>query len=80
MHDRYEPISCAQYSRYEVAILRRRLLRVWWLGRRRQPRLETLRPLDLRTRKGAEYMIARDRYDALRVLRLDRIRRAEEIA
>ncbi len=80
MQRRYEPIPCDQYSRYELAILRRRSLRVCWLGRRGQTHIGTLRPLDLRTRSGAEYMIARDRGNALRVLRLDRIRRAQVLA
>lgn len=76
----YTPIPCAVYNRYEVAILSRTSLRIMWHGARGIDRVETLTPTDLRTRSGAEFMIARNRLGHRRVLRLDRIRTAEPIA
>ena len=79
MTNDYRPISCALYSGYELAILHREWLRVCW-GRGGQLRLETLRPIDLRTRRGQEFMIARNLNEVCLVLRLDRIRRALSMA
>lgn len=73
MNKAYTPISCEIYSRYELAILRGLRLRVAWRGGRSRLRIESLRPADLRTHRGAEYMIARSRTGRARVLRLDRI-------
>ncbi len=75
----YTPIPCAVYNRYEVAILNGQTLRVVWKSARDIDRVETLRPLDLRTRSGAEYMIARNHIGQFRVMRLDRIKRAEPL-
>ncbi len=77
MNKKYTPVSCETYSRYELAILRGQALRVCWKGARGTDRVETLVPLDLRTRRHAEFMIARDLYGRRRVLRLDRIQRAD---
>ncbi len=77
MNRTYTPIPCEIYSRYELAILRRQWLRVLWTGPRGTARLERLQPRDLRTRRGAEYLIARGRGGVARVMRLDRIRSAE---
>ena len=75
----YVPISCAEYSRYELAILRGQALRVSWHGARGVTRVEALRPVDLRTRRHAEFMIARNHLGQQRVLRLDRITSTERI-
>ncbi len=79
MNKDYTPIPCALYSRYEVAILNRRRLRVVWHGVRDVDRVETLTPMDLRTRSGGEYMIARNQLGQSRVIRLDRIKKSEVI-
>jgi Rho-binding antiterminator len=75
----YTPIPCAIYNRYEVAILNGKSLRVVWRSARNIDRLETLTPVDLRTRSGAEYMIARNHIGQGRVMRLDRIKNAEPL-
>lgn len=72
----YKPISCTLYNFYEVSILDRKILRIAWKSARGLDRIETLRPVDLRTRNRAEYMIARNQIGQCRVLRLDRIRSA----
>ena len=46
----YEPIDCGVYSGYELAILRRRHLRLTWRDREGLTRIDTVRPLDLETR------------------------------
>jgi Rho-binding antiterminator len=73
MSKRYVPIPCDIYSRYELAILRRQTLRIAWRGTHGIDRIEPLKPLNLRTRAGGEYMIARNPVGQRRVMRLDRI-------
>ena len=73
----YQPIPCELYSEYELVIIRHQALRVSWHDRHGVTRIETLRPRNLRTRTHQEFMIARTLAGERRVLRLDRIQRAE---
>jgi Rho-binding antiterminator len=69
----YQPIACDLYSHYELAILRRRQLRLtWYEGNVVYDRV--VKPLDLQTRNHAEYLIGRDADGAPVRIRLDRIR------
>lgn len=70
----YTPMDCAQYSRLELAIVQRRRLRLRWVWRG-VTHLEQVHPVDLRTRRHAEYLILRDAAKRRRILRLDRIAR-----
>jgi Rho-binding antiterminator len=74
MNKDYTPIACGLYSEYELLIMHREPLRLSYLGARNRSRIETLTPIDLRTRRKAEYLIARNPNGICRVLRLDRIR------
>ena len=67
--DTYTPIACALYSEYELAILRRRRLRLRWCDAEGMDHIEVVRPVDLQTRQGEEFMVLEDG----RELRLDRI-------
>ena len=80
MNKRYIPVPCAVHSHYERAILQRRWLRLAWNGSKDMRRIEHLQPRDLRTRGGAEYLIARSPNGVTRAIRLDRIRRAEIVS
>lgn len=75
----YIPISCALYSRYELAILHGERLRVSWRDTDRVVHVETLLPRDLLTRDGVEYLIAETSVHEPRELRLDRIIGARQI-
>lgn len=72
----YQPIACASYDQYEIAITRRRTMHlVWEDGNVVHDRIVT--PLDLRIARGEEYLVMRlPEGDTLDV-RLDHIRRAE---
>lgn len=68
----YRPVSCALHSELELAIMHGRWLELRWKenGRRRTARL---RPRDLQTRDGSEFLIVEDgRGNRLRI-RLDHI-------
>ena len=73
----YTPVSCELYARFELWIMHRQRLRVVWRRDDASAHLESLLPLDLRTRQHAEYLVARRRGGEHVELRLDHIRRAE---
>ncbi|AHE97162.1 transcriptional antiterminator, Rof [Thioalkalivibrio paradoxus] len=68
----YAPMDCARYSELELAIVRRRALRLRWVGRA-ITHLEVVYPEDLRTRRHAEFLLLRDQLNRRRFVRLDRI-------
>ena len=53
----YTPIDCGLYSRYELAILRRRRLRLSWRVAGGLTRIDTVTPIDLETRSGEEFLV-----------------------
>ncbi len=72
----YTPIDCDVYSEYEVAILHQQRLRVRWRDEAGADHVETLRPTDLLTRAGEEFMSALTDHGEERCIRLDHIREA----
>lgn len=77
MNKDYTPIACNLYSEYELHIMHQDRLKLSYVGASNLTRIETLLPINLRTRKKAEYLIARSLSGVSRVLRLDRIRAFE---
>lgn len=73
----YHPVSGELYDTYELAILRHQWLRLGWHAPRGEDRVESVVPLDLRTRQRAEYIVVEDRLGRRRFVRLDRIVNAE---
>jgi Rho-binding antiterminator len=74
----YQPVDCRVYSGYELAILRRRRLRLTWRDDGDLTRIDTVRPLDLETRGGEEFLLIEDSQGGRRSIRLDRIARATD--
>jgi Rho-binding antiterminator len=71
----YTPIDCHLYSRYELAILQRRKLRVAWRDPDGLVHLETVLPANLVTREHTDMIV--NTGDGLSLeIRLDRIIRA----
>lgn len=74
----YLPVDCVVHDRYELAIMRRQCLRLSW----REPdgllRVEVVRPLDLETRAGEEFLVFADAADRRRQVRLDRVLNVSE--
>lgn len=75
----YQPIDCAEHTRYEDAILRRSKLRVHWRDEQGADHVEMLLPKDLQTRTGVEYLLALTEHHEDRSIRLDRIHRVERL-
>jgi Rho-binding antiterminator len=73
----YTPVACDLYSEYEVAIVQRKRLRLSWRQAGGQLRVELLRPVDLRTRNHAEFLLAETLKGNKLELRLDQIIKAE---
>jgi len=69
----YRPIDCGLYSRYEVAILHHQRLRLRWVDADGTPHLATLRPEDLQTLAGEEFLVGTTLDGHPLRLRLDRI-------
>lgn len=75
----YKPISCIDYSQLEEAIVLRRELRLGWHDDDGKDHVETVRPVDLQTRSGEEYLTILCRGGQTREVRLDRIVRFEAV-
>jgi Rho-binding antiterminator len=71
--DTYQPIPCADYERFERAIIHRQRLRVAWRRTDGQHHLNVLCPLDLQTRNSEEFLLAATRQGERVRIRLDRI-------
>lgn len=70
----YQPISCARYDQYEIAILHHsRMHLVWEDGNVIYDQVVT--PLNLRTVQGQEFLQLRTASDKTLEVRLDHIRR-----
>ena len=69
----YRPIDCSLYSEYELSIMKGKRLRISWRDTEGSPRIEVLIPVELRTRKGEEFLVAKDLNGIEREIRLDRI-------
>ncbi|MHB8474235.1 MAG: Rho-binding antiterminator [Gammaproteobacteria bacterium] len=75
----YHPIPCSHYDHYEIAILHAQVLRVTWRDAQGIVHVETLRPRDLQTKAGEEYLLAETLVGQTLTLRLDKILRAEPV-
>lgn len=73
----YTPIDCDRYSEYELAILRKRRLRICWRDTEAVTHVEMLLPRDLQTRHGEEFLIAENAAGEQLEIRLDRITEAK---
>ena len=78
MDEPYTPIACALHERLEYAVLRGYALELSWheVGEIRHARV---RPLDVYTRDGAEWLDVRLDDGRRLTLRLDRIRAFHEL-
>ncbi len=72
----YKPIPCTEYDVYEIAIMHGRKLRLTW----REANViywQIVKPLDLETRNGEEFLIFRAMGGKTFSTRLDHIRKIE---
>ncbi|CAN5179234.1 hypothetical protein BH24PSE2_BH24PSE2_09430 [soil metagenome] len=72
----YESIDCSTYSEYELAIIRGARLRLRWRDESNIDHFEIVRPVDLETRRGEEFLIAETAGGPRLRVRLDRIQQA----
>jgi len=75
----YRPVDCATYAGLELAILRRRRLLLGWRDTGGLVHIERVRPMDLRTAKGEEFLVFRTGDGEVEKVRLDRICRARPV-
>lgn len=74
----YQPISCARYDQYEIAIMHRRRMHLVW-DDDNVIYDQVITPLDLRTAHGQEFLILRLDSGETCEVRLDRIRRVDTL-
>lgn len=75
----YRPIACEIYAELELAILRRKRLRLAWRDCDGTHHVARLRPKDLMTRRHEEYLLCEDGGGNRVEIRLDRIIRFDPI-
>jgi Rho-binding antiterminator len=75
----YTPIDCGLYSEYELAILRRKRLRLSWRTAEGQLHVAVIMPKDLKTGDHAEFLVGEDADHRGLVIRLDHIIKAETL-
>jgi len=76
MSNDYQAVSCKTHSEYELAIMRGQQLRVSWQPPTGKLITEILRPHDVITHQGAEYLLALDANGVDKKIRLDKITKA----
>jgi Rho-binding antiterminator len=69
----YRPIDCALHSEFELAIMHAGKYRLSWYDATGAKHIELLAPTDLRTRFGAEFMVALNAGGEELEIRLDHI-------
>jgi len=69
---KYQPVSCALYNEFELAIIHRQKLRLAW-HEDGQTHIAMIMPLDLLTRDRQEFLIAQDHCGQVLHIRLDYI-------
>lgn len=72
----YQPISCANYDQYEIAIMHGSKLRLTW-QKSNVTYDQVVTPLNLRTAQGEEFLILRLANGETTEVRLDHIRRVQ---
>jgi transcriptional antiterminator Rof (Rho-off) len=69
----YTPVSCAQHSEYELAIMRQQTLVITWQDEYDETHQLKLEPYDVITEHKAEYLLAKDYHSEDKKIRLDKI-------
>lgn len=77
--DNYKPIPCALYDSYEIAIMHGAQLQLVWLDKEQQHHINVVKPVDLQTRQGAEYLLATTDEGNTLELRLDHIQSCKPV-
>lgn len=75
----YKPVSCADYDIYEIAIMHGESLQLVWKDKSSQDNISALKPIDLQTREGAEFLIATNGEGKTLQLRLDYIKSCKRV-
>ncbi len=80
--DNYKPVACSDYDVYEIAIMQNRNIDLSWKDQYGKSRHEIVRPVELKIKEGAEYLLFQTNDTNSRLnqnnhtVRLDRIQRA----
>ena len=75
----YKPIPCAEYDTYEIAIMHGEHLQLVWRDDSRRHTISVVKPVDLKTRKGAEFLVVTTEEGKTLQLRLDHIQSCKSV-
>ena len=75
----YQPIACADYDTYEIAIMQGRLLMLKWEIESGEVIVQPVKPIKLKIVEGAEYLFFEHQHKKTLKIRLDKIIGAEII-
>lgn len=77
--DSYTPIPCALYDSYEIAIMHGVQLQLVWIDDNQRHNITVVNPVDLKTRQGVEFLIAKTDDGKCLQLRLDHIQSCKPV-
>ena len=69
----YTPVDCGLHSEYELAIMQHVRVKLGWRDATGAVHIETVIPVDLRTRNSEEFLVVSGADGAKLEIRLDRI-------
>jgi len=69
----YQPIACALYDEYELAIMHKKRLFIKWQDENGTLRKARVLPDDIQIKSGAEFLLARTEDNRSVQIRLDKI-------
>ena len=75
----YIPVSCDLHSEFELLIMHNRTLELNWQDNNGKQFNSRVKPKDLQTRKGEEFLVVVDNYNQEIAIRLDRVNSYKEI-
>lgn len=75
----YTPVSCSMHSELELLIMHNSLVNMRWLDDNGTIYSGVVKPTDVQTRCGEEFLLFYDNREQLQQVRLDRIQHLEKI-
>ena len=75
----YIPVSCDMHSQFELLIIHNSLIQLDWQDENDKTFSEIVKPRDLQTKSGEEFLLVLNKHNETLNIRLDRIRSFKEL-
>jgi len=73
MNKVYQPISCTQHDKYEIAIMQRKNIRIKWLDENGEYHVDSVLAKDILVKNKEEFLVASTQDKKMLSIRLDKI-------